>query len=102
MDASLHADLGGAAVPGFLGAVGDLRQGERVRLLVDLALCERAEAAPHVAHVREVDVPVDHVRDVVTHRLGTKVVGDPAQRVERVPLGAEQGERFLIGERAMG
>ena len=99
VDAPLHAHLGGASAPRFLRAVGDLLERERVRLVVDLALGEGAEAAAHVADVREVDVPVDHVRDVVADRFGAQAVGDPTERVERVALGAEQRQRLVIADR---
>ena len=99
VDAALHADLGGALAPRFLGAVGDLGERERVGLVVDLTLGERAEPAAHVADVREVDVAVDDVGDVVADGLGAQTVGDPAERVERVALGPEQRERLVVGDR---
>ena len=92
MDPALHADLRRASLPRLFGFVRDLGQRERVRLRVHLALRERAEPASHVADVREVDVPVDDVGHLGTDGLGAELVGDPAQRVERRSLGAEQGE----------
>ena len=68
----------GAGVPGLLGAVGDLLERQPVRVGVALALGERAEPAADVADVGEVDVPVDHVRDVVADRVPAQVVGDAA------------------------
>jgi hypothetical protein len=69
---------------------------------VHFPLGERTEAAPHVADVREVDVPIDHVGDVVADGLSSKVVGHPAERIERRAFGAEQGERILVGEGTVG
>ena len=102
MDAALHAHLGRAPAPRLLGPVGHLGKRQRVGLGIDLALRERAEAASDVAHVREVDVAVHDVGDVVADRLGAQVVGDPAERLERRALGAEQRERLLVGDRPMG
>ena len=50
------------------GAVGDLVEGEGVRVGVGAALGEGAEAAAGVADVGEVDVAGDDVRDVVADR----------------------------------
>ena len=69
MDPALHANLGGARFPCFLCTVGHLVQGQGVGLRIRLPLCECAESAPHVADVREVDVPVDHVGDLVADGL---------------------------------
>ena len=79
--------------------IGDLAQGQGVGLGVDLALGERAEPAPHVADVREVDVPVDHVGDLVTDRPRREIVRDPAQRDQGSSVGLEQGERVRVGQR---
>ena len=78
VDAALHADLGGAELPGLLGPVGDLVEGERVGVGVGAPLGERAEPAADVADVGEVDVAVDDVGDVVADRLAAQVVGEPA------------------------
>ena len=78
VDAALHADLGGAELPGLLGAVGDLVEGERVGVGVGAPLGERAEPAADVADVGEVDVPVDDVGDVVADGVAAQVVGEPA------------------------
>ena len=102
VDPALHAHLGGAELPRFLGAIGDLGEGQRVGLGIHLALGERAEPAPHVADVREVDVPVDDVGHVVADGLGTQVVGDATQRVERRPSAWNSAKRFFVGDRSMG
>ena len=54
-----------------------------VRVGVALPLGERAEPAADVADVGEVDVPVDHVGDVVADGVAAHVVGEPAQLVQR-------------------
>jgi hypothetical protein len=69
VDPALHAHLGRAAIPRLGGLVGDLVERERVALGVHLALRERTEPAADVAHVREVDVPVHDVRDLVADGL---------------------------------
>lgn len=96
VDAALHADLDRAEVPGLLGPVGDLVEGERVRVGVRAALREGAETAPGVADVREVDVPGDDVRDVVADRRLADVVRDPAERVQRRPVRVQQGQRLVV------
>ena len=93
VDAALHAHLGGAGRPRLLGPVGDLLDGQPVRVGVPLPLGEGAEPAAHVADVGEVDVAVDHVGDVVADRVPAQVVGEPAQLVQRRPVRAEQRQR---------
>ena len=95
VDPALHAHLARPLGPCLLGPVGDLRQRERVRLRIDLSLGERAEPAPDVADVREVDVPVDHVGDDVADGLPTETVGDRAEarRDRRPPPGTARAPR---------
>ena len=101
MDPALHAHLARAAVPRLLRAVGDLVQRERVGLRIDLALREGAEPASDVADVREVDVPVDHVRHDVADGLLPEAVGDPPQRLQGRALGLEERESLGVGDRAV-
>src|SRR4029434_10244856 len=79
LDASLHADLGRAAIPGFARAPGDFveRQGVRAtaQVLAQLPFRERAELALEVADVGVVDVAADDVRDGVAAHLAPKRVG---------------------------
>ena len=67
VDAALQADLGRAPLPGFAGAARDLLEihlvGHAAKILGQLALGERAEAAVEVADVGVVDVAIDHVAD---------------------------------------
>ena len=98
VDPALHAHLGAPPGRRLAGSVGDLGERERVGLRVDLALRERAEAAPDVADVGEVDVAVHDVGDVVADGVAPEPVGDGAQRLEVVALGPEQREGLLVGE----
>ena len=95
---SLDAHLGRAVGPGLLGSVGDLVERERVALGVDLALRESTEAAARVTDVGEVDVAVDDVGDLLADPLPPKVVGDTAERLERVAIGLEERQRLFVAE----
>ena len=98
VDPALEADLGRPEGPRLGGAGGDLLDAERVGVGVGLALGERAEAAAGVADVGEVDVPVDHVGDVVADGVAAQPVGEGAQRVERRPVGVQQREGVRVGQ----
>ena len=98
VDAALHADLGRAEVPGLLGAVGDLVEGQRVGVGVGAPLGERAEPAADVADVGEVDVAVDDVGHLVADGLPAQVVGQPDHLLEQRPLGGHQGQGVLVGQ----
>src|SRR5439155_18225636 len=96
VDAALHADLGRAVVPGFHGPSGDLVHGQPVRVGVPLPLRERAEPAPDVTDVGEVDVPVDDVGDIVADGVAAYVVGDAGQRVEVRAVAGEEDQRQVV------
>ncbi len=100
VDAALHADLGGAEAPGLLGAVAHLVEGKRVGIRVGPSLGEGAEAAADVAHVGEVDVAVDDVRDLLTDGVTAQVVGEPGQRSEEVAVSGHQREGVVVREAA--
>ena len=89
MDAALHADFGGAAVPGFLRAPHDLLRGEVVGRAAqvgrELALGEGAEAAAEVADVGVVDVAHDGV--------GDRVADDLARAAHRRPASPPRSRR---------
>ncbi len=86
MDASLHAHLRAAPVPGFAHAALDFIEVDQIRrapqVLVRSAFGERAEAALVQANVRVVDV----ADDGVTHRVAdgrlSNLVGDSADAHE--------------------
>ena len=90
VDAALHAHLGGARLRRLDGPRGDLVQREPVRVGVALALGEGAEPAADVADVREVDVAVDDVGDLVAD----DVCG--AGRPRRAPAPPARGPRRRI------
>jgi hypothetical protein len=98
MDAALHAHLGGAGLPGLLGAVADLLQRQGVRVGVGAALGERAEPAAGVADVGEVDVAGDDVGDVVADDLAAQCVGDAGQRLQVGAVRGQQGDGLVVGE----
>ena len=99
VDAALHADLHRADVPGLLGPVGDLVEGERVGVGVGAALREGAEAAAGVADVGEVDVPGDDVGDVVADGVAGAGRRRCAQSASSAgPVGVQQGQRLGVGE----
>jgi hypothetical protein len=60
----------------------DLVVRKEVALLRAHGACERTELAVLDANVREIDIAVDNVRDLVTHLLPAQLVCDEAQRVE--------------------
>jgi hypothetical protein len=98
MDTALHADLRGARGPGLVRAVADLLQGQGVRVRIGAPLRERAEPAAGVADVREVDVPGDHVGDIVAADLTAERVSDAGQRLEVRAIGGEEGDRLVVGQ----
>ncbi len=79
MDAALHADFGGAALPGFRGTARDFIEREVVGLAAQivggLALGEGAEGAFVFADVGIVDVAVDDVAHGLAADLAPQGVG---------------------------
>ena len=100
MKPALDADLGGAVVRSLLGPIGHLVQRERVGLGIDLALGEGTEAAARVADVGEVDVPVDHIGDLVADGLGPQLIGHPNQRLQLLTPSLEQDQGIALRELA--
>ena len=97
-DAGLDAHLGRAELLRLGGPAPDLLQRQRVRVGVGGSLGERAEPAADVADVGDVDVPVDHVGDVVADGVTTHGVGERGDRVEVGAVAADQGEVLGVGE----
>ena len=93
VDPALHAHLGGAGLRRLDRPRGDLVEREPVGVGVALALRERAEPAAHVADVREVDVAVDDVGDLVADDVAAQVVGGLRQLLQRGALGEDQRHR---------
>src|SRR5205823_12102814 len=79
VDAALQADLGGAALPGFLAAPDDLVHveivGPAAQILAELALRESAELAAEIADVGVVDVAGDDIGDRLAVDLAAQPVG---------------------------
>ena len=102
VDAALHADFGGAALPGLDHAALHLVEPEVVGLaaqvLGQLALGEGAELALEVADVGVVDVAVDDVGDDVAARLAPQRVGGAHHRFEVGAAGAEERRDLVFGE----
>jgi hypothetical protein len=96
VDAALHADLGGPVGGGLDGPRGDLVEREPERVGVALALGERAEPAADVADVREVDVAVDDVGDLVADDVAAQVVGGAGQLLQRRALRQDQRHRRVV------
>ena len=100
MDAPLHADFGGTTLPGLLGSTRDLRQieivGRAPQVLAQLPLREGAELALEVAHVRVVDVAVDHVGHVVAADLAAECVGRSHHGHQVISARSEEGRNLRL------
>src|SRR5438132_8898562 len=84
VDAALQADLGGAALPGFLDPSPDLREvevvGPAAQIFAELALREGAELTAEIADVGVVDVAGHDIADHVPIDPLAELVGRPAHR----------------------
>ena len=60
-----------------------------------MAAAERAETAAFHAHVGEIDVAVDHVRDAIAHSAAPQFVGRGKQPVEDSPSALKRASRRL-------
>jgi hypothetical protein len=49
------------------------------------------------AHVCEVDIAVDHVRDNLANLASTHLIGDQAHGLEIKPIGFAQAQAFIPG-----
>ena len=102
VNAALHADLGGAAIPRlgraprYLIEVDDV--GPATQALAELTLRECAELAAERTHVRVVDVSIYRVRHGITHGLPSKGVRRPTDRLELGSASAEQPHDFVFGQ----
>ena len=79
MDPTLHTDLGGTPVPGFLATTRQFLCGQVIGLaaqvLTLLALGERAELTLEVADIGVVDVAVNDVTDGIAIALLAQFIG---------------------------
>ncbi len=94
MDATLQADLGGAALDCFDHAALHLLHLDEIRLAPEVererALREGAEAALERAHVRVVDVAVANEGHLVADDLAPELVGDLGDPHDLRTAGTEQ------------
>ena len=99
MDAALQRDLGGAHLPRFHRALGDVVEGEQVRRAAQVqrqrALGEAAELALERAHVGVVDVAVVHPRDGVAHGTVPQFVGHLGHGHHLGPTSTEQRDDLV-------
>ena len=100
VDARLHADLGGPEGHRLGHAAAKLLLAVLVGVGRTLALPEAAEGTAHHAHVRHVDVAVDHERHPLAGQLAAQLVGHLAHVLDRLrPRFAEQRGELLRAER---
>src|SRR5262249_33557065 len=100
VDATLHADFGGAARDRLVHLGEHDVHPVRVGVLLPALALERTEPAVDEADVREVDVAVDYVGHVVTDVGASDLVGGAHDR-EQVGTGhLQQVLRRLDGQRA--
>src|SRR4029453_18363069 len=78
------------------GPVGDLSSRQCVRVGVTLALGERAEPAPRVADVGEVDVAVDDERDVVADYVLAQRISQRRNGIQRRAVGGGQRQILVV------
>ena len=102
MDSTLEADLGCAAIPGFLATAHDLLVRHEVRRTAqvrgELPLRERAEAATEVTDVRVLDVARDDVAHLVTAHLAPEAVRGGKHPVALVAARAKETRDLLLPE----
>src|SRR5699024_6198221 len=96
VDTPLHAHFRRTGLPGLLGTVGHLVEGERVGAGVGTALRDRAESAARVTDIGEVDVACHDVGDVVADRVLPYPVGQIGQGLQFGAVGVQQSKRLVI------
>jgi hypothetical protein len=80
--------------------------GEEVAFFLTVFATERIERAMLDAHVGEIDVAVDHIRDDLTNLTATHLVGHRTHRLEVEAIGLAQAQsrgpgEFLSSQRAV-
>ena len=100
MDPALEADLGRAAIPGFLAAAHDFLVRHEVRRTAqvrgELAFRERTEAAAEVTDVRVLDVARDDVADLVAAHLAPEAVRSGKHPVALVAARAKEPRDLIL------
>ena len=98
VNATLQADLGRTDGLGLGGSLPDLLQGQGIGVGVGPALGECAESAADVTDVGEVDVPVDHVGDVITDDVPAHVIGQRGDCLEIDPVAGEHRQVAVVAQ----
>ena len=93
---SLQADLRRADGPGFGDATLDFLNRECEGVVIGATLRKCAEATSGVTDVREIDIAIDHVGDVIAIGLVSQRIGEGRQSRERFSITCHQGECLLI------
>ncbi len=106
MDAALHAHFGGAALPGFHRAAGDLVEieliGPAAQMLIGPPLGEGAEAAAIGADIGVVDVAGDDIGDIVPRHLAAQLVRRLADELRLRAPRLEQPDDGVLAEHPAG
>ena len=102
VDSALHANLGRAERPRLIHAIADLLHREREGISIGAPLSERAEPAARVTDVREVDVAVDDVSDLVADRVAAHSISEVGERVKVGAVGREQGQVVRVAQAGGG
>ena len=100
VDPPLQADLGGPQRFGLADPLGDLVQGQEIGGAAQVEgqrpFGEGAEPALEGTDVGVVDVAVDHVGDLVAHRVDAELVGHFGHRPHFGPPCSEQGDDGVL------
>ena len=100
MDAALHADLRGAVLDRLANPGLEVLLGDVVGIGRAATLSEAAEGAADHAHVREVDVAIDHEGHPVAGELRPQLVGSRAHLLDHLRTSLrEQRAGLVLGER---
>src|SRR3954447_23858946 len=87
---SLDAHFRSPALPSLRSLPRHIFGGKEIRIGSAWSTAKSAKTAADETHVREIDVPVDHVRNRVADGLATQVIRNDDQRTERGTLSCRQ------------
>ena len=96
--AGLHANFTGADFVCSARAPDYFFDREKVSFLGQMAAAECAEAASLHAHVREVDIAIDHIGYDVTHGLNAQMIGRSGHGQKIRTVGIEKSRGFFHGD----